>query len=174
MTSTPDYYRRFVDSIQGSKQTQIKYKIEFGYYLKDLKIDDPNTLISPDLADSPRKIRQIEDQLIDYVAYLQKVKKYTNGTIYVRLAAIFHFYLINRININKRYVSKFVGPNKRARKDQAYTHDQILTVLNSSTLRVRVIILLLASTGMRVGALHSLELCHLEKKALKNNICIKL
>jgi integrase len=47
--------------------------------------------------------------------------------------------------------------------DRAYTHQEISKILQVSDLRMKVIILLMASTGMRIGALHSLKMRNLEK-----------
>ena len=50
----------------------------------------------------------------------------------------------------------------------AYTHEQILHLLSSSTrLRKRSIILLLASTGMRIGALPAMTIGALSKVNVK-------
>jgi hypothetical protein len=67
-----DYYQRFLDSMRTSTATQQKYKIELQYYLRDIDEKNANSLISEDLADSPSKIRQIEDRLIEYIRFLQE------------------------------------------------------------------------------------------------------
>lgn len=162
------YYKQFVDSIGRSKETQHKYIQEFGYYLKYLNVQNPDTLITEDLLDSPSKIRIVEDQIIQHLKYLHNNRKLSYGTINVRLAAILRFYTINRVNINRKYISNFKPVNKRLRKDRAYTHEQILTLLNSaSDFRERIIILLLCATGMRVGALSNLTVGSLSKVILE-------
>jgi integrase len=167
-TSQISPYYRFVNSLSNSSATQEKYIKELNYYLKYLGITDANTLIYDNLIDSPAEIRQVEDKLIEYIKYLHNVEKLSYSTISVRLAAILCFYTINRINTNRRYVSKFKPQNKKLRKDNAYSHGQILHLLNSSTdLRQKMIILLLASTGMRLGALQMLTVGSLHKIELK-------
>ena len=161
--SNTDYYQRFLDSMRTSIATQQKYKTELQYYLRDIGEKNANSLISEGLADSPSGIRQIEDRLIEYLAFLQN-KGYSTATIQVRLAAVFHFYTINRINLNKKYVTKFCGKRRKVMSDTAYTHSQIEMMLStSSDLRQKVIVLLLVSTGMRVGAIHSLVLSNLRR-----------
>jgi integrase len=167
-TSQITPYDRFVNSLSNSSETQEKYIKELNYYLKYLGITNANTLICDTLIDSPAEIRQVEDKLIEYIKYLANVEKLSYSTISVRLAAILCFYTINRININRRYVSKFKPQNKKLRKDNAYSHEQILCLLNSSTdLRQKMIILLLVSTGMRLGALQMLTVGSLHKIELK-------
>jgi integrase len=168
-------YDRFINSLTNSSETQEKYVKELNYYLKYLSITDANTLIYDTLIDSPAEIRQVEDKLIVYIKYLDNVEKLSYSTISVRLAAILCFYTINRININRRYVSKFKPQNKKLRKDNAYSHGQILHLLNSSTdLRQKMIILLLASTGMRLGALQMLTVGSLHKIELEPSHIYKI
>jgi hypothetical protein len=56
-----------------------------------------------------------------------------------------------------------MGEYRRVAKDAAYTTEQIQTALQNADARMRMIILLLASTGCRVGALPSLMLGNLTK-----------
>ena len=48
-------------------------------------------------------------------------------------------------------------------KDRAYTHQEIQQMLDCSNEKVKAIILLLRSTGVRVGAIHSLCIRHLTR-----------
>ena len=153
-------YQRFLDSLNRSTQTKEKYKREFSYYLDWLKlpVTDVDDLIS---SRSEVRIREIEDKIIDYIKHLYQIEKLSYSTIHVRLAAIFNFYTINRVHIDRRYISKFKPVNKKRHKgDLAYTAKQIGKLLETSNtdLRARTIILLLSSTGMRIGALHSLTI----------------
>ena len=52
--------------------------------------------------------------------------------------------------------------NKRVKKDRGYTHEEISKLLEIADERSRVVILLLASTGMRIGAIPSLQIKHLQ------------
>jgi integrase len=156
-------FQRFVDSLDKSPYTQKKYIQELGYYIRYSKAPNADALITNDLLDSPTKIRQVEDNIIEYIKYLHDVMKVSYSTIHVRLATVFHFYTINRVHIDRKYISKFKPTNKKIRKDNAYTHEQILTMLNGvGSLRERVIILLLCSTGMR-GVLPNLSIGSLSK-----------
>jgi hypothetical protein len=70
-----DYYQCFIDSLARSQHTQKKYIRELNYYLKWLQVTDPNILITEDLLDPPAAIRQVEDQIIEYVKYLSNIRK---------------------------------------------------------------------------------------------------
>jgi integrase len=160
-------YQRFLDSLSNS-QTQKKYDIELKCYVKYLGINDANALITPDLIDSSAAIRQAEDQIIEYLKHLANVEKLAHASINVRLAAILYFYKINRVNINRKYVSRFKPAKKKVRKcDLAYTHEQINTMIGKANTRDKMIVLLMASTGMRIGALCSLTIGTLNKMNVK-------
>jgi integrase len=166
-----DYYQRFIDSLSKSPQTQKKYIQEFNYFLKWLKVNDANDLIAPSLLDSQAEIRKVEDTIIGYIKHLSQVEKLSYSSIHVRVCAIMHFYSINRVHIDRTYISKFKPQNKKIRKgDLAYTHEQIQRMLDSSNsdLRARAIILLMSSTGMRIGALPTLTVGSLTKVELND------
>jgi hypothetical protein len=85
------------------------------------------------------------------------------NSITVRLNSIFHFYAMNDVVLNKKKINMFKGEFSRKVIDRAYNHQEISKILQVSDLRMKVIILLMASTGMRIGALHSLKMRNLKK-----------
>jgi integrase len=162
-TNQLSYYQRFLDSL-SSPQTRSKYDSELKRYLQYLNISDPNKLITSDLIDSPTTIRQAEDQIIEYLKHLANAEKLARASIDVRLAAILYFYNINRVNIQGKYVSRFKPPRRKIRKgDYSYTHEQINVIIGKASTRDKMIILLMASTGMRIGALSTLTIDNLYK-----------
>ena len=52
---------------------------------------------------------------------------------------------------------------RRSKKDRAYTHEEIHRLLDIADERMRAVVLLLASTGMRVGAIPDLRLRNLDR-----------
>ena len=146
-----------------SEQTKQKYIIEFNHYLKYLNVKDPNSLITNKLLDSQPMIRQAEDQIINYINHLKKLKL-GYSAIDVRLHSILKFYTVNRVNLHREHIAQYKPPQKRTRRDSAYTHEQIHKLLNSTTNeRDRAMILLLASTGMRIGSLPTLTIGNISK-----------
>lgn len=85
------------------------------------------------------------------------------NTIYCGCASVFSFYEMNDIDLRKRKIKKYIGELKKIHKREAYTHQQIAMLLNVAQIRLKAIILLLASTGMRIGALSPLKLKHITK-----------
>jgi integrase len=65
--------------------------------------------------------------------------------------------------LNRKKVNRYFGEYKKVMKDKAYTTEQIQEALQNADQRMRCIILLLASTGCRIGALPSLTLGNLTK-----------
>ncbi len=90
------------------------------------------------------------------------------STALVHLAALYHFFSINDITINRKKLSKFVGEQENKYEYRSYTHDEISRLLSLCDERGKVIVLLMASTGMRVGALPELKLKHFKKCELEN------
>lgn len=66
------------------------------------------------------------------------------------------FYLTEKINA-------FLGQSNKVVNDRAYTKQEIAALLDRSNERMKVVILLLASTGMRIGAIPTLKIRNLKK-----------
>ena len=57
----------------------------------------------------------------------------------------------------------YVGDYIRTNKDRAYTIEEIRHLLEFCDERAKALVLLLASTGIRIGAIPDLQLKHLKK-----------
>lgn len=159
-------YQLFLDSL-ANPQTRTKYDFELKCYLRYLDVN-ADKLITPRLIDSPVEIRKSEDKIIEYLKYLATTEKLAPASINVRLAAIIYFYTINRITINRKYVSRFKPAKRKVRKgDFAYTHEQIGKMVNKANTRDKMIVLLMAATGMRIGALCKLTINNLQKVTIE-------
>ncbi|MGB5090009.1 MAG: site-specific integrase [Nitrososphaeraceae archaeon] len=143
----------FLSSVK-SQETKEKYSI----YLK--KYMELQGLTDKDL-DKETDPRVIEKQLIHFVNAMKK-----KGMSYIAIknytTAVFSFYSINDINLNTRKIAKFMPENKKVKNDRGYKREEIAKLLEFADLRARVIILLLASSGARVGAITSLKVRHLD------------
>jgi integrase len=136
-------------------ETRQRYRYAFDHFLKYAH-KDPRLLLQ-------QTTRSIENQIIDYIRFLSEEKHHLRGTINVAVCAIFHFFEMNDVVLNKRKVKHFMPSNESAKDDRAYTHEEIRQMLLKCDQRSRVVILLMGSTGMRIGALPGLQIGNLMK-----------
>jgi integrase len=107
--------------------------------------------------------REAEDRLIDFII-TNKEKGMAWGALHNYVAAVAKFYLINDFSFNIARVKRFMPEETRIKKDRAYSTDEIFALLQLANERTRAIILLLCSTGMRLGGLAGLQLADFEDK----------
>ena len=143
----------FINAIK-SPATRKGYENSLRRYLNHLKLKEVDDLL---LHSNPR---YIESQIIDYIMALRN-SGISYATIQFLVTPIFTFYQLNDIILNRKKVSRYSGEYKRVVRDQAYTTEQIQTALQHADQRMRMIILILSSTGCRVGSLPALTLGNL-------------
>jgi len=138
-----DFLRRFVEY---SNLPEVKTKI-------GVDINDNTDLL---LFEDTRKIQHLIKNFIDYQ---YEVLHLTPRSVRNYYGAVKHFYQSNEITLNWNVIKDYVGSvvNVSANLDMPYTYEEIHKMLDKADERKRVIILLLASTGMRVGALPELK-----------------
>jgi integrase len=146
-----DILKLFASSIK-SKVTARTYMM----YLKKYTVD----LVS--LSEITQ--RDAEDKLIGFI--ITKREEGANyGTLHNAVAAISKFHLVvGDIELNKNRINRFLPEYVKAKKDRGYKQEEIETMLTLANERTSAIILLLASTGMRLGALPLLKMGDLEKR----------
>ena len=149
---SPSYFN-FIQA--HTVETRKTYRYYFSNYLQFNQIKDSDVLLQ-------KTPKEIEQNLIKYIMHLKESGLAPN-TIYCACASVFSFYEMNDIDLRKRKIKKYIGELRKIHKGEAYTHQQIAKLLNVAQERLKVIILLLSSTGMRIGALPSLKLKHLTK-----------
>jgi site-specific recombinase XerD len=158
-----DYYRNFKESIK-SKETLDSYDRKLKAFMKYKRITDFARLIED------KDTRQIESDIIDFIISL-KEKHYSLATQQTYLYALIHFYDVNDITIRRKKIAKFLSNDDEIvttdsndngeNGDKPYTREQIAKLLDFADIRTRVIILLMSSSGMRIGALPLLKICDL-------------
>jgi len=103
-----------------------------------------------------------QGQIIKHLISLRE-KRLSSNSISTRLNAIYHFYDMNDVALNKKKINMFKGESTKKVADRAYTHEEIKKVLDVSDLRAKIITLLMASSGIRIGGLPPLTLRNIEK-----------
>ena len=106
--------------------------------------------------------RKIEQHVIDFVIFLKKQGK-TFAAIHNYVSAICKYYKMNDVFLNTNKINQYLPEFRKSKKDRGYTHAEIQRLLDIVDERNRTIILLLASTGMRVGVIPYLRLRNIEK-----------
>ena len=144
----------FLKSIR-SQETKAVYKLAFQKYI-DFVGDDLFCDNNP---------RLIESKIIEFILSLRDKGK-SHGAIHNYFCAIKSFYKINDVVLNIHKISKFMPDQIRVKKDRSYTHEEISKILEISDERMRVIVLLLASSGVRIGVIPFIRLHHLQDNKL--------
>jgi integrase len=134
----------FEESIK-SEATKRMYRFHLKKYL-DSMVPGQDPLFQNDP-------RQIEQKIIEFIISMKQEERKGYFSIHNHVSAILAFYSINDIVLNIKKIKKYIPPKKRANRDRAYTHEEIHRLLDISDERMRTVILLLASSGMRVGAI---------------------
>ena len=145
-----DQVQLFFDSIK-SKETRNKYFCYLRKYRQSFEKDP--------LSEKDPKI--IGDQIIQFINSCKK-KGMSYGAIHNYVTVVVSFYKINDVILNTIKIAKFLPEQRKVKKDRAYTHEEILRLLEGADERMKVVILLLASTGMRIGALPSLKIASIQ------------
>jgi integrase len=86
-----------------------------------------------------------------------------------RIAAILYFLDNNDIELNRRKIKRYYPSDESVNDDRSYTHEEIQRILSVCDLRTKAMILLMASSGVRIGALASMQIGDLIKTPVKFN-----
>ena len=146
-TLSDEVFRNFIDSIDN-EITKRSYRYSINYFMNFLRISRYEDLIS--LSSDTKKL---EGFIRDYITYMRQDRKLSSATVSVRIAAISHFYEMNDVIINWRELKKFKGRHRNITEDRPYTRDEIKKLVDVAPLRDKAIILLMASSGVRRGAI---------------------
>jgi integrase len=146
-------YLNFVNSISSPESRQ-QYVYVLKKYTEFLGVS-PDDLIKQDP-------KLMEQQIIDYIVSLNS-RGMSRATKSLRLAAIVSFYSINDVILNRKKLGKFLGPRQKQVKDRPYTLDEVSQMLKVSDEKMKCIVMLLTSTGMRLGGLIGLKISSLQK-----------
>jgi integrase len=147
-----DAYFNFINSLK-SEVTKKEYEREIKLFMKFCNVTKLSSLL--DLGDT-------QSQIIKYIMSL-RARGLSFNSISLALYAIYHFYEMNDVALNKKKINMFKGEFTRRISDRAYTYEEIKKILDISDLRMKSVILLMASSGIRIGAIPLLKLRNLEK-----------
>jgi integrase len=147
-------YRNFIHSIK-SPRTRKEYAKSLRFYMNWLLIYDYNTILQKDP-------RLIASDIIDFIIYLKNDRKLAPATINLHVAALHHFYEMNDVELRWSKIKSFKDEFHNVVEDRPYTREEIKLLVDRSDLRNKAIILLMASSGLRIGAIPELRFRDLE------------
>ena len=154
----PQLIETFLYSIK-SKETQKTY-LRYLRYFKEFHGKSVDKLLSLD-----KKV--IEEIIIRYIMSMRD-KELSYSSIKGRIAPITSFLTLNDIVVNNKKLKMFAGEKKKTVKDKAYSHSDLTRMFQIASFRVKVIISIYSSTGIRKEALIDLKLKHLEHVEFEN------
>ena len=145
-----------VDQGHKSKQTAIKYGNNFDHFLNFIRIHDLDVFL--DLGNEA-----IQELVIKYILSMRDdvEKRYSRSTVNTNVAAILYFLESNDIELNKRKLRRYYPSDESTNDDRPYTREEIAKILSVCDLREKAMILLMASSGVRIGALCSMQISDL-------------
>lgn len=156
-------YFDFINSI-SSEHTKKSYNQNLARFMKFCNVAILDNELKIDMEKSAEQLLKIDIEISmkDYIVSLRQ-DKISYATIHVLLAPIYHFCEMSDIVIRKSKIKKYMGEKKKVVNDRSYTHEEIARLLNVADIRIKAIILLMASAGVRVGSIPLLQLKHFKK-----------
>lgn len=153
MQTTANPLKQFQNAIK-SPRTRETYTLFLHSFQRYMKAPDCDMLLQK------CSVKEMESNIIEYVMYLRNERKVSPSTIKVNVAALKHFFEMNDfVGMNWKKVSKYMGEFYTVAEDRPYTREEIGQLVNAAhSLRDKSIILLLSSSGLRVGGLLDLQL----------------
>ena len=148
-------YFNFINSL-NSESTKKTYAYHLEQFLNFLKTDLHSFLIL--------LVKEKEQLIIQYLVQKKVSAPHKN----LILSAIRHACEINDTVLNWKKIKKFIRSSQKtgneiAGRDRGYTHTEIQKILQHSDQRIKTCFLILASTGIRIGALGPMKMRDLER-----------
>jgi integrase len=146
-------YSNFINSLR-SPDTKKHYSYVLKQFMAFHKIDEYSTLMVMDK----------EEKIKEYVVYLVSQGASTSR-FRILFAALKNFYEMNDVeNINWHKLKRFMGEEVPKHEDRRYYHEEIHALVTTANMKLKAAILLMASSGVRIGSLPLMLVGHLEKK----------
>jgi len=140
-------YSNFINSLRSPVTKQV-YSSELKQFMKYHSLTSYSSLmVTP------------EDRIKEYVISMQGVSK---AKFKILFAALKNFYEMNDVEgIRWNKLKRFCGESPALHEDRAYSHEEIHTMVSNAGIKLKAAILLMASSGMRIGALPILHISNI-------------
>lgn len=160
-------YFNFINSL-GSEYTKEMYQHCLSKFLQFCELDLTSLL--------KLSVQDLSNVVTKYLVHISQ--KYSRNYSNMIFSSIKHACEMNDVILNWKKMKKFIQSqntyNGTNGKDRGYTHEEIQQILDFSDQRIRTVFLLLASTGIRAGALPTLKVGDLKKMDQVNLYRIKI
>lgn len=137
-----------------SPLTRKQYRYYLDKFIEFYHIEDYDALLAIEPA-------QIQIMIEDYVMHVKK--QVSPNSVQTMLFGVKSFFEANDIEIRWKKIQKLFPDKVKVSGASAYSKDQIKTILSVATdLRSKALVLFLASSGIRIGAVAELQLKHIQ------------
>ncbi|AFS83002.1 tyrosine-type recombinase/integrase [Candidatus Nitrosopumilus sediminis] len=135
--------------------TQRTYTENMGYFVNwSQSTKHPIGMIN-ELIEHPKEI--LNEILEDYMVYLKK-RGLSRNTVKLYMAGIESFLIFHEVSYSEKKIKRLLPPRQKLAGKNAYKLEQIQAMLDStSILRMKVIVMLSACSGVRKGGLAHLK-----------------
>lgn len=161
-----DSLKSFLYAIK-SKATKERYIAQLRYFFDFLKILPGETLeeqASRCLGHQLSDHKRAHDCLIDYVTHLKgrvDAGEITGGTVGNYYSVVKLFYDVNDIELNWKRIERGLPETGAVANDRAPTLEEIRKIIEYPDRRIKVLVLIMVSSGIRIGAWENLKLKHI-------------
>jgi integrase len=152
-------YEIFMNSIK-SKQSRTVYRGLLLRFARWMNVASTESLLKYALQNDARVVKA---DIISYLMHLKNDIRLSHSSRNTALAAIKHFFEMNEVVLPWKQIAKFLGEKEKVYEDREYTYEEIRRLLNIADIKYKAIILLLASSGTRVGGIPSIKIGHISK-----------
>jgi len=147
-----------------TEATRKAYHYQLEQFLKWTKIKNFDSLLQAD-------DKSIQILLEDYAMHLKK--KVSPNSVPIYFAPIELFFVMNDKMLNYKKIRKLFPGKVQKGNQRGYTREEIQKILdNTRSLRNKAIVLLMASSGLRLGAIPDIKLKHMKK--IESSYAIKI
>jgi hypothetical protein len=144
----------FLD-VELAPQTKQLYSRWIQNFMEYCKTMEPDKLLKLGT------VRQIEDRVIAWLGSLKDSGKAT-ATMRTALACVVFFYSSNRVKLDSKFIARRI-PKKPALPHRSPTKEEVAAIIEAAGLRGKALVGVLASTGIRLGAIPPLKIRHRRK-----------
>ena len=153
-----DSFMNLLDAVK-SKASRLTYKRALRLYCEFTRMDT-DKLIEIANKNLPRATEQVKTYMRHLKDRVEVKKDLQPASVALYFRTVKLFYSMNDIVMNWAKLSKMI-PEQTTLEDRAYTKEEINKMLKLADIREKVIVLLLVTAGLRVGALPDLQVKHL-------------